>query len=398
MIPATAGQQPASAGQTTNALKAFLASELQAGAAGRLLAMDGLRGLAVTLVFFVHFDSLFAKLLPSTSALVRVSGALGSFGHVGVDLFFVLSGFLIYGGLIRARPKLGKYFARRARRVYPTFLAVFLVYLGLTFVFPGESKLPQGHAVWYVLANLALLPGVFAIVPLITVAWSLSYEVFFYLTIPALIDLLRLRSVSRGARVAIVLALAAAITAFGEWTGDPRVRTIMFAIGIVAYEALEAKSFRSLVERSRGEFLVALLAVTVVFFEARPEVIGVGRLLIFAPALFFVAVFALGAPRGATRALSGAPLCWLGRISYSYYLIHGLALKALAMLAGRLLHGHTSPLGMCILLVASFGFTLVAAQILYSLVEYPLSVSGPSPRPAPAAVPPGPGWTSDRAA
>jgi peptidoglycan/LPS O-acetylase OafA/YrhL len=172
----------------------------------------------------------------------------------------------------------------------------------------------------------------------------------------------------------------------------------MFAIGIVAYEALEAKPFRSLVERSRGGFLLALLAFTVLFFAARPDAIGVGRLLAFAPALFFLAVFTLGAPRGATRALSGAPLRWLGRISYSYYLIHGLALKAFAMVAGRVLHGHTSPLGMAMLLVASFGLTLVAAQILYSLVEYPLSVAGPARRPPPAAVPPAQGWTSDRAA
>ena len=69
------------------------------------------------------------------------------------------------------------YAKRRVQRIYPVFLVVFAIYIMLSFIFPSESKLPEGYVeiVKYILQNLLLLPGVFNIEPLITVAWSLSY-------------------------------------------------------------------------------------------------------------------------------------------------------------------------------------------------------------------------------
>src|SRR5690606_4132801 len=157
--------------------------ELQNGTS-RNLAMEGLRGIAVTLVFLVHYHSVLTPWMAGVEGWGSDFGRAMRFaGAAGVDLFFVLSGYLIYGATLSARFSWGGFMRRRLQRIYPTFLVLLTIYLGLSFLIPSESKLPPGaaEASFYVLQNVLLLPGMFAIKPIITVAWSLSYEMFFYL-------------------------------------------------------------------------------------------------------------------------------------------------------------------------------------------------------------------------
>ena len=65
-------------------------------ASSRVPAMEGIRGVAVTLVFFVHYYQLFGKALPEGHPTREAMRWFGSMGHAGVDLFFLLSGYLIY--------------------------------------------------------------------------------------------------------------------------------------------------------------------------------------------------------------------------------------------------------------------------------------------------------------
>src|SRR2546428_3012590 len=164
------------------------------GGKSRIIAMEGLRGLAVLLVFFVHFHALFGPYTP-TGIWLRTSEFLGTVGNSGVDLFFVMSGFLIYGALIRREVGYFKFTSRRFARIYPAFLAVFIVYLGLSAVFPLQSKIHGGVflAGRNLLGNLLLLPGIVYIRPCISVAWSLRYEFFFYLTLPIVISVAWMR-------------------------------------------------------------------------------------------------------------------------------------------------------------------------------------------------------------
>lgn len=104
--------------------------------------MEGLRGVAVLLVFLIHFDTLFNPCVAGGSFSRRTSEFLGHLGWTGVELFFILSGYLIYG-ILMARP-IGyvAFQKRRMQRIYPTFLVVLAVYLGLSVAFPAESKIP----------------------------------------------------------------------------------------------------------------------------------------------------------------------------------------------------------------------------------------------------------------
>ena len=67
----------------------------------RHAAMEGVRGLAVLMVFLVHFHGAFSHLVASNRGHMAVSGFLAEIGHCGVDIFFVLSGYLIYSATLK---------------------------------------------------------------------------------------------------------------------------------------------------------------------------------------------------------------------------------------------------------------------------------------------------------
>jgi len=147
------------------------------GSAHNVRPMEGLRGFAVFLVFLVHYVTLVAPWLIEHSALYSLARAIHAIGNTGVDLFFVLSGYLIYSSLISRQQQFSRFIARRIKRIYPAFIAVFLIYLFLSFVFTGQNKIPSpaSQGIIYLVQNFILLPGLFPIEPMITVAWSLSY-------------------------------------------------------------------------------------------------------------------------------------------------------------------------------------------------------------------------------
>ena len=101
------------------------------GDASNLRAMEGLRGFAVSLVFLVHYVTLVQPWLQGNGAILRLSSALHTVGNTGVDLFFVLSGYLIYGSLISRAQPFARFMSRRITRIYPTFLVVFALADGL---------------------------------------------------------------------------------------------------------------------------------------------------------------------------------------------------------------------------------------------------------------------------
>lgn len=101
-------------------------------AAGHLLPLDGVRGLAILMVICSHaFESNYN----SGGFLIRTIGHVLFYGFFGVDLFFVLSGFLITGILydsVNDRGYFRKFYARRALRIFPLYYGVLAVCLLLT--------------------------------------------------------------------------------------------------------------------------------------------------------------------------------------------------------------------------------------------------------------------------
>jgi exopolysaccharide production protein ExoZ len=336
--------------------------------------MEGIRGFAVFLVFLVHYVTLIDPWLLQSSAASEAAEHLRRIGNLGVDLFFVLSGFLIYGMLIEKPRPFKRYLARRIQRIYPTFTVVFIIYLALSVAFPAESKIPGGlsDAVIFIAQNYLLMPGLFEITPIITVAWSLSYEFFYYLLIPMLVAALCMRAWHFQYRVLFFLLVS--VFGFGYFSayGGP-IGLLMFIPGILVYELLESKAVRNLPPVGLPSLLLAV-GIVVVLNDLGTNGWWKYALLYI---LFFVFCLECFASSGLTsRIFSSSSLRWLGNMSYSYYLIHGLSLKGIFLLLSKVYPPvQDGSLMFWMLLPLFFFLTLIPSTVLFIFVEKPYSLA-----------------------
>lgn len=351
----------------------------------RIVPMEGMRGFAALLVFFVHFNALFHPYFQPGSFLGMLADLAGSFGHTGVDLFFILSGFLIYGIVLKKHPSYRNFLWRRIRRLYPVFLLVLILYLVLSNAFPSISKLPGSflQAFLYINANLLMLPGMTTIPAIITVSWSLSYEWFFYLTLPLVISVLGLRRWIAWQRVAFFALLAIAEFVLCSLGMSSHIRLTLFAAGIILWELVDNGVPRILNTGTEYvvtvTFIVSILAIGMVGTKHGETVLVLSKVPNFYAPLLFVSLplFSLHVmffDGFLNRIFSWDYLRWMGNISYSYYLIHGLALQGLRLVVNRLFP--PSPhlaLFDVLLLVACLSFTIFCGAVLFILVEKPLS-------------------------
>ena len=356
----------------------------------RMLALEGMRGVAALMVFFVHFYALLGLYSRPESWLHSATHFAGIVGNVGVDIFFVISGFLMYGIVMRKPTPFLKYFARRIRRLYPVFLFVFAVYVVLSYIAPVESRIPQSPraALEYLAINLAMLPGMLPMVPLIRVAWSLSYEWFYYLILPLSIWGLSLRRWSSAWRIVLVLAACIAQYALCTMHLSVHPRLVMFGAGAVLWELATYYGISRYLG-PRGElFAIALVifALGWMGFAAKYHlslalnqagIPSVNTPLLFI-AFFALALYSLCYEGMLKRFFSIDWLRWMGNISYSYYLIHGLTLHFVAKLLRSLIGTPVLPAPVFLLLgVISILITIVVGAVLYLAVEKPLSLASP---------------------
>jgi len=164
-------------------------------------ALDGLRGIAIIMVVIAHLFPL--QMLFGYSKIAAVFLSMGS---TGVDLFFVLSGFLITGILIKNKTSVHyfrAFYARRILRIFPLYyglLFVFLVIVPVFSLFPDEHQfwLSNGHwfYYWLFLNNFYSELGVAGHM-FLAVCWSLAIEEQYYLAWPLVVRHLRITNLMR---------------------------------------------------------------------------------------------------------------------------------------------------------------------------------------------------------
>jgi len=211
------------------------------------------------------------------------------------------------------------------------------------------------------------------------VTWSLSYEMFFYLFLPLLLAVTGLRRFSRQGRVLFFLGVLTAGLLISPLLAHPRVRLVGFLLGIILFELVERFRSRTSSFASFAVLGVYGCALGLVYVFQRLGVVPdelVATLVAVAAgvASFLFCGFGFHGGGLLSRILSWSPLRWLGNMSYSFYLIHPLAIGVVKQSAHRFAGPGEHPLLFVALLPAAVAASWCAASLLFIAVEKPLSI------------------------
>jgi peptidoglycan/LPS O-acetylase OafA/YrhL len=336
-------------------------------------SLDGLRGLCIVGVIWHHAPG-------------GIPGRLFGRGFLGVDMFFVLSGFLIVTLLLRERERTGtislkKFYARRTLRIFPIYYLLLFTLLFLFLVFK-----PGSHTAWAYYVSLPFLltyTSNWVRIPSgnLDIMWSLATEEQFYLGWP-MIEKLLLRS-----GVAVVLAgvvLLNQLVNFGLldgvfarlYRGKPNLPILgatytPIALGVLLAHLLHAPrtfcpAFRLLGSRGSCAVFGAVLLALIACWPA--DISGLGRLVIQLAMMIFLATLVIREDHWARPVLRALPLAYLGMISYGMYVYHMWVVHPLRIGFEKLGWNLVS---FAFFLGALLGATLVAG-LSYRFIERPL--------------------------
>ncbi|RTL46480.1 MAG: acyltransferase [Burkholderiales bacterium] len=309
----------------------------------RLPGLDLLRSIAIVWVMCFH-TFLIGGLGPDWEWLTR-------FGWAGVDIFFVLSGFLIGSQWLQAlrqgkRPSLGHFYWRRAWRILPAFAAVLGVYLA----FPVLREEPHLEA-WWQFATFTLNLFIdYGQNRAFSHAWSLCVEEHFYLVFPLLaLWMMRRPSTLRFGGLCALLVLGGVALRGAVWlhmtATQPerpwfiedlyyptwsRLDGLLLGVMLAALRTTRPQAWQRLQQHANLLALagLALAGLALMLFRQRT---GLAANTVGWPLLslaFGLLVLAASAPRSWLSRLALPGTGWLAAVSYSLYLSHKLAMHA----------------------------------------------------------------------
>lgn len=291
-------------------------------------ALTGIRGIAAWAVVLYHCRLSLATILPQS-----VISVLGK-GYLAVDLFFILSGFVIWynyadrladGG----RAAVGDFLWRRFGRVWPLHGAILAAFVALALLFMATGRPTAGYPFAELPLHLLLIQnwGFNDQLAWNHPAWSISAEAGAYLAFPLLVALLGRKRWPTWSLLAFAVACAAAVRAIYRAAGYDTLGDDITGLGLVRclFEFAMGTALCQLYLRlHQRPALVPLAAVTSAALVSCGILLSAAEIAI-APLAIFAGLYALAAGRGAiTRTIGGRVLTYLGEISYSTYLGHFL--------------------------------------------------------------------------
>lgn len=311
----------------------------------RLEWVDALRGAAALAVAWFHLTNTYAP------GPVQASGA---YGYLGVQTFFVISGFIIpyslhrFGGYVLS--DFPHFFARRIIRIEPPYILSVIMVIVL---WELSALVPQfrGGDPSYSITQVIL--HFFYLIPLSSedwlqpVYWTLAFEFAFYIVIGLLFPFIGQQGQTKPFVALAAVVIGAVLLGFS-------LQALLFVIGIACYRTAVCGDpwwVAAAVSLSASAGIVAV---------GYPAVAVTGVLT----AVLIMATLASPLPGG----LVGRTIGWLGTISYSLYLIHVPIGGRVVNLGGRFIDGE---LGQLALSLIALSICLVAATVFCWLVEKP---------------------------
>lgn len=323
--------------------------------------LDGLRGVAALLVVLFHLNFAIHSQLPNT--IPEIFDKLFSLGYLGVQIFFVLSGFVIAYSLRNSQmslPFLGRFFIRRSVRLDPSYWTVIaltlLIALAAQFTFKSGQPFPFEFS--QVIYNIFYLPDLVQVPLIIPVAWTLCIEFQFYMFFAFLLLLFdKFNLSSRTIQYVWTALIVFSILQNTDWATLPT-KPVTFIPHWYSFflGCLTCWAFLGRIDR---EFLLAnyaLVAVCSLGTSTPHAIVSLGMALL----IYFVGVYGK-----MNLFLKRAFFQYTGKISYSLYLIHwpvGMKLVGMCIRAGW---------SSISVLMISLTVTVIVADIFYRLVEWP---------------------------
>ena len=348
-------------------------------------AIDGLRGAAILQVMLYHFSGGYKGSQP----VLRVWGAIADRGWMGVDLFFVLSGFLITGILFdtaHSKKKMVNFYARRALRIFPLFYGVLAALLLLTPLFHFQWH--PGHLLYFFyLSNMTgvLAPDLAPIRHWVNLGhlWSLAVEEQFYMLWPFLVWWVRDRKKLLWIILAVLIAgpiLRGILLYDGVCYGTisrlllTRADSLLFG-GAVALIARGPQGQRLPIRWiliGSTVCLALLLAFNHGPEANSPWMATIGYSVIAACAACLVYLAQRGSKWTATI-FDHASLRFFGKYSYGLYIFHGVYFVYLRHMSTAL-QGivHSGTLAQILDFALGFGISIGLAMLSYHYFEAPV--------------------------
>jgi hypothetical protein len=329
--------------------------------------VDGLRGFAALAVVLPHAVGLFV--FAGAGGLSALMVRLSAFGHRGVEVFFALSGFVIAFSLRRTHlsPRgIGRFILRRSLRLDPPYwvaLGLFCAFVLLRGVMTGKpAELPSGP---HLLSHLLYLQDLLGYGQVNVAFWTLCIEFQFYLAFAVLLGLAQALSRRLGREGVLPLFFSALFVLSLAWPArllDAKSLTswllphaYIFLAGALTWWALEGRLPRAV--------WFAFTAVLWGLFLWRLD----SRL--FVTAATTSALYLAGQRQRLQDWLAARPFQYLGRISYSLYLVH--VPLCMLLLAVKVRVAPSSDGVALAFLGVVFAASIAAAHVLYTWVEAP---------------------------
>lgn len=365
--------------------------------ATHLLALDGVRGLAIFLVLLHHFPPLLEPTGLGAKVIKRVCGL----GWVGVDLFFVLSGFLITRILLASRSEKTGYFKRfymrRTLRIFPLYYAtiLFVVWVvPLLFTLSGESVALLGERGRWLLIyaqNIVIAARgdwAFSSAQInMNHFWSLAVEEHFYLVWPALVFFSSRRALTRVSVAILVLApvlrfalVRSSVGNIAAFVLTPCRIDSMAIGGLLALAETDERARASLARLAPYAGIGALALFVPVALRSRsfepmePLIATLGFSLLAIASASLLAHLVFSQESRLTAAFQSRPLMTLGKYSYGLYVLHFVLrapISALLEARGWPALMHSEVLAWAAYFVIATAASFGAALVTWTLIEKP---------------------------
>ncbi|HZP98772.1 MAG TPA: acyltransferase [Reyranella sp.] len=327
--------------------------------AGRIEGLDVLRGIAAAAVMLHHDGQYYDVLYPGRTPL-SWSSSLGP-GHFGVELFFIISGFVILM-TTEGKKTVREFAISRFARLMPAFLAAMLL---ATFVFSLWPMLPflGRPSVGQFLANMTMAPGLFGQKSIDLPYWTLAYELVFYVLMAVALKLRALRSIEAFGLLWVAVGWLYVATM------DVRLhhRTTILLLAYYGNFFLAGMCLYRIHSGAARPITYIALACAVL-----ANVRGGGEQAFYAPgyiylplAICFTLLVWWASGKRVARWFTWRPLVFLGQISYPLYLLH--VVLGFEIIRIGVAHGWSTPQGVLAAVTAS----LVVATLFHYLIERP---------------------------